>query len=109
MQYGLYRRTLEQVHLLAQSLDILQASCRRALFDAAFYIGVKVSTYAKAARPALGLRRTETAQLMNASEKNAMRTGSPYGQAVHSTAEKVQRHVEKINAVGKVLPPKAMP
>lgn len=34
-EYSLYRRTPEQVRLLAQSLDTLRAGCRRALFDAA--------------------------------------------------------------------------
>ena len=34
-EYSLYRRTPEQVRLLARSLDTLRAGCHRALFDAA--------------------------------------------------------------------------
>lgn len=229
-EYSLYRRTPEQVCLLAQSLDTLRAGCRRALFDAAqglimlmtpsrshevtktaaervldalcgaagvgfesfgatrlrrpgdppntgpepdaaFYIGAKAPAYADAAQgpdpdgacdqfvmenppdlvvevesthadehklaayqrlgvaevwrtqgtqsarnvslrilkltgsgyknapasPALGLRSSEIAQLINAPEKNAMRAGSPYAQAVRGAAKKVQRHIEKID------------
>lgn len=227
-EYSLYRRTPEQVRLLARSLDTLRAGCHRALFDAAqglimlmapsrshevtktaaervldalcgaagvgfesfgatrlcrpgdppntgpepdaaFYIGAKAQAYAEAAQgpnpdsacdqfvmenppdlvleveathadeqklaayqrlgvaevwrtqgtqsarnvcvgilkltgsgyknvsasPALGLHQTEIAQLINAPEKNAMRTDSPYAQAVHGAAKKVLRHVGK--------------
>ena len=230
-EYSLYRRTPEQVRLLAQSLDAVRAGCRRALFDAAeglillmtpsrahevtktatervldalcgaagmgfesfgatrlrrpgdppntgpepdaaFYFGAKAAAYAEAAQsedpdgacdqfvmenppdlvveveathadehklaayqrlgvaevwrtegtqsarnvrvhilqltdagyssipvsPALGLRGPEIAQLVNAPEKNAMRTDSPYAQAVRSAAKKVLRHVEELGA-----------
>ena len=230
-EYSLYRRTPEQVRLLAQSLDALRAGCRRALFDAAagvillmapsrahevtktatervldalcaaagvgfesfgatrlrrpsdppntgpepdaaFYIGAKAAAYAEAAQgqhpdsacdqfvmenppdlvveveathadehkmaayqrlgvgevwrtqgtqsarnvrvrilaltgtgyacvhasPALGLRGAEIAQLVNAPEKNPLRTDSPYAQAVRNAAQKVLRHVGEIDA-----------
>lgn len=93
-EYSLYRRTLEQVRLLAQSMETLQASCRRALFDAASYIGAKLSACTETALPAPGLRRTETTQLMNAPEKNATCYGSPYAQAVHTAADEVQRYIK---------------
>ena len=43
--------------------------------------------------PVLGLDGEEVAQLINAPEKNAMRTDSPYAQAVRTAAQKVRRHV----------------
>ena len=228
-EYSLYRRTPEQVRLLALSFDALRAGCRRALFDvaegvillmtpsrahevtktatervldalcaaagvdfesfgatrlrrpddppntgpepdAAFYIGPKAAAYAEAAQgqdpdgacdqfvmenppdllveveathadehkmaayqrlgvgevwriqgtqsarnarvhiwklttagyrcvpvsPALGLRSAEIAQLVNAPEKNPLRTDSAYAQAVRSAARKVLRRIEEV-------------